>query len=67
MEKTSLNYIHLLPDLAPRLTLSSSNYLCLEQFAMVQKMFGPLKFHCILKFKVMFCGRGTHTSCSEDK
>ena len=35
------------PDLAPCLTLSGSNYPCLEQFSMVPKMFEPLKFDCI--------------------
>ena len=48
MEKISLNYRHLLPDLASWLTLSGSNYLCLEQIFMVPKMFEPLKFDCIL-------------------
>ena len=35
----SLNYRYSLPDLAPWLTLSGSNYPCLEQFSMVPKMF----------------------------
>ena len=35
---TSLNYHHLLPNLAPWLTLSGSNYPCLEQIFMVLKM-----------------------------
>ena len=42
-----LNYHYLLPDLAPWLTFSGSNYPCLEQFSMVPKMFEPLKFDCI--------------------
>ena len=45
--KKSLNYRYLLPDLAPWLTLSGSNYPCLEQFSMVPKMFEPLKFDCM--------------------
>ena len=32
IEKTSLNYRHLFPDLAPWLTLNGSNYPCLQQF-----------------------------------
>ena len=44
--KKTLNYRYLLPDLAPWLTLSGSNYLCLDQFSMVPKMFEPLKFDC---------------------
>ena len=47
-----LNYRYLLPDLAPWLTLSSSNYPCLEQFSMVPKMFEPLKFDC--KYESVF-------------
>ena len=31
MEKISLRYRYLLPDLTPWLTLSGSNYLCLQQ------------------------------------
>ena len=50
MEKISLNYRPLFPDLAPWLTLSGSNYLCLEQILMVPKMFEPLKFD----FKTIF-------------
>ena len=42
--KTSLNYPHLPPDLTQWLNLSDSNYSCLEQIFMVQKMFAPLKF-----------------------
>ena len=41
------NYRHLLPDLAPLLTLSDSNHLCLEQFSMVPKLFEPSKFDCL--------------------
>ena len=47
--KKYLNYRYLLPDLAPWLTLSGSNYPCLEQFSMVPKMFEPLKFDCMYK------------------
>ena len=39
---------HLLPDLAPGLTLNGSNFPYLEQIYMVQKRFEPLKFDCIL-------------------
>ena len=46
IEKISLNYRHLLPDLAPWLTLSCSNYPYLEQISIVSKMFEPLKFDC---------------------
>ena len=46
--KNFLTYRYLLPDLAPWLTLSGSNYPCLEQFSMDSKMFEPLKFDCIL-------------------
>ena len=38
---------HLSPDLALWLTLSGSNYTCLEQISMNLKMFEPLKFNCI--------------------
>ena len=48
MEKISQNYHHLLPDMVPWLTLSGSNYPCLEQISMVPKMFEPLKFDCSL-------------------
>ena len=48
--KKSQNYCYLLPDLAPCLTLSGSNYPWLEQFSMVPKMFEPLKFDCIFLF-----------------
>ena len=47
MEKISLNYRDFLFDLAPWLTLSGSNYPCLEKNSMVPKMFEPLKFDCI--------------------
>ena len=43
IKKTSLNYRHLLPDLAPLLTLSGSNYPYLEQVYMA-----PLKFDYIV-------------------
>ena len=47
IDKTSLNYIHLLPDLALGLTLSGSNHPCLEQIYMVRKMSELLRFDCI--------------------
>ena len=46
IENTSINYRHLLPDLAPWLNLIGSNYPSLEQISMVPKMFEPLKFDC---------------------
>ena len=46
-EKTSLNYIHLPPDLVLLLTLSGSNYQYLEQVYMVPKIFELLRFDCI--------------------
>ena len=42
-----INYHHMLPDLAPWLNLSGSNYRSLEQISMVPKMFEPLKFDCV--------------------
>ena len=47
VEKISLRYRCLLPKLTPWLTLSGSNYPCLEQFSIVPKMFEPLRFDCI--------------------
>ena len=47
---TSLNYFHLFPDPALWLTLSGSNYACLEQISMVPKLFEPLKFKCINEY-----------------
>ena len=43
---------HFLPDLAPGLTLSGSNYPYLEQIFMVPKRFEPSKFDCILLIRV---------------
>ena len=37
----------LLPDLALRLTLTSSNYPCFEHIFLVPKVFEPWKFDCI--------------------
>ena len=48
IKKISLNYRYLLPELVPWLTLSGSNYPCLEQISMVPKMFEPLRFDCSL-------------------
>ena len=48
MEKTFLDYSHLPSYLALWLTLSGSNYPCLEQISTVPKMFEPLKFDCIV-------------------
>ena len=45
--KISLNYLHMFPDQALRLTLSGSNDPCLEQISMVSRMCEPLKFDCI--------------------
>ena len=36
----------LLPELAVRLTLTSSNYPCLKHIFLVPKVFEPLKFDC---------------------
>ena len=36
----------MLPHMALCLTLTSSNYPCLEHSFMVPKVFGPLKFYC---------------------
>ena len=47
---TSPKYRHLLPDIAPWLTLSGSNYARLEQISMFPKMFGLLKFDFIFYF-----------------
>ena len=47
IENISINYSHLLPDLAPWLNLTGLNYLSLEQISVVPKMFEPLKFDCI--------------------
>ena len=46
IENISINYRHLLPDLAPWLNLTGLNYPLLEQISMVPKMFEPLKFDC---------------------
>ena len=51
MEKKFLNYTHLPPDLELWLTLSGSNYPCLEQISMVTKMLELLKFDCNNKTK----------------
>ena len=44
VKKISLSNRHLLPDLAPWLTLKGSNYPYLEQISMVPKMFEALQF-----------------------
>ena len=49
IEKISLNCRYLLPELVPWLTLSGSNYPCLERISMVPKMFEPLRLDCIHK------------------
>ena len=46
IENIFINYRHLLPDQAPWLNLTGSNYPYLEQNSMVPKMFEPLKFDC---------------------
>ena len=48
IEKISLHYHHLLPDLVPCLTHSGLNYPYLEQIPMVPKMIELLKFDCLL-------------------
>ena len=45
--RTSLNYRHLLPDLALWLTLNGSYYPYLEQIFMGSRMFEPLRFDWI--------------------
>ena len=44
-----MNYPHLPTDLVLRLTLSGSNYSCLNQISMVPRMFEPLKFNCTVR------------------
>ena len=44
IENISINYRHLLPDLAPWLNLIGSNYPSPEKISIVPKMFEPLKF-----------------------
>ena len=41
------------PDLALLLTLSGSNYLCLEQISIAPKMFELLKFDCTYFFIII--------------
>ena len=48
IEIISLNYRYLLPNLVPWLTLSGSNYPCLERISMVPKTFEPFRFDCTL-------------------
>ena len=48
IENISINYRHLLPDLALWLNLIGSNYPSLQQISVVPKMFKPLKFNCIM-------------------
>ena len=52
IENISINYRHLLPGLAPWLSLVGSNYPSLEQISMVPKMFEPLKFDCTIQRQV---------------
>ena len=55
-KKKSLNYRHLLPDLAPWLTESGSNYPYLKEIFKVPKMFEPLRFDCMwLIWLIMKC------------
>ena len=51
IEKISLDYCYLLSELVPWLTLSGSNYPCLERISMVPKMFEPLRFDCIVMYR----------------
>ena len=55
IEKTSLKYPHLPPDLALWFTRSCSNYPCLIKISMIPKMFEPLKFDCIMKQPTKHC------------
>ena len=59
-----LNYRHLLPGLASWLTLSGSNYPCLEQISMVPKMFEPLKFDCM--YSLLFIENFVQTTQMSD-
>ena len=52
IENTSLNCRYLFPELVLWLTLSGSNYPCLERSSMVPKMFEPLKFDCICNLEL---------------
>ena len=52
IENISINYRHLLPELAPWLNLIGSNSPSLEQISMVQNMSEPLKFECILELNI---------------
>ena len=45
----------MLPDLALRLALISSNYPCLKHIFMVPKVFEPLQFYCIINYRRCFC------------
>ena len=47
-KKKSLNDRYCLPNLTLWLTLSGSNYPCLEQLSMVPKIFEPLKFDYLI-------------------
>ena len=53
IEKTSLNYSHLSPDLVLQLTHSGLNYPCLEQIFMVPKIFKLMKFNCIFHYSML--------------
>ena len=44
----------LLPDLAPWLSLSGSNYQYFEHISIVPNMFEPMKFDCIYVLHVLF-------------
>ena len=62
IEKISLNYRYLLPELVPWLTISGSNYPCLERISMVPKMVEPLRFDCryILCYRLMLAIEDAH-------
>ena len=57
IENISINYRHLLPDLAPWLDVNGYNYPSLEQMSMTPKMFEPLKSDCILAIQINFLKR----------
>ena len=60
IEKITLNYRYLLPELVPWLTLSGSSYPCLERISMVPKMFEPFRFDCMYGNGLLWWCHRTH-------
>ena len=50
--QSSIYYSHLSPNLVLWLTLSGSNYPCLEQIYVVPRMFELMRFHCFDNFLI---------------